>query len=254
MSNFRKLHGKHVLVIGGTSGIGRGVAIAAIHDGARVTIVGSSRATVDKAAGDIKSGIPSAQVNGISCDLNTYNLEDDLETLFDKIGHVDHVVMTAANSLPRQVNIQDLSVEDIQPANKRLEVMLLLAKVSSRHLPLSRHASLTFTSGSVADQPHPGCSVLAYMAQGTLGLVRGLALDMKPVRVNVVEPGYVLDTGLWLSVPTEQVELMRNTLADKNPTGSAGLVEDVAEAYIYIMRDGNCTGEIIKSRSGQHLT
>ncbi|KAJ3547687.1 hypothetical protein NM208_g1379 [Fusarium decemcellulare] len=253
MSSSRKLHGKHVLVIGGTNGIGRGVTLAAIQDGARVTVVGSLQATVDKAVKDIKINYPSAQVSGLSCDLNRDSLEEDLEILFDKIQGVDHIVMTAANSLPRQVPIQRIMAADIQPANRRLQVMILLAKVASRYLPSSRHSSLTFTSGSVADQPHAGCSVLAYMAQGTLGMVRGLALDMKPVRVNVVEPGYVLDTGLWSHVPVEQVAQLRSTLAEKNPTGSAGLVEDVAEAYVYVMKDGNCTGEIIKSRSGQQL-
>ncbi|KAI6754809.1 hypothetical protein HG530_012561 [Fusarium avenaceum] len=253
MSSTSKLYNKHVLVFGGTKGIGRGVAMKAIHDGAIVTVVGSSQATADEAAKLIRITYPSAQISGVGLDLRQDQLEQALEALFQKIGQVHHVVITATNSLPRHVPIQKYTLADLQPLHERLEVMVLLAKVASRHLPPSRYSSLTFTSGSIAEQPQPACSVLAFLAQGTTGFIRGLALDMKPVRVNVVEPGYVLDTGLWAGIPVEQVMSLRDSLVSKNPTGSEGLVEDVAEAYLYLMKDGNCTGETIKSRSGQHL-
>ncbi|KAF5610873.1 short chain dehydrogenase [Fusarium tjaetaba] len=249
----QKLRGKHVLIIGGTSGIGRGVAIAAIRDAAHVTVVGSSQATADKAVHYIKSEFPEAKISGYGCDLDLDSLEYDLQGLFDKIDTVDHVVMTAANSHPRQTSIQAITSQELGLANKKLQAMVTLAKVASRRLPPSRHSSLTFTSGSIADQPQPGCSVLAYIAQGMLGLVRGLALDMKPVRVNLVKPGYVLDTGLWSQIPDEQKWNVREELVRKNPTASEGLVEDVAEAYVYLMKDGNCTGEVVSTRSGQHL-
>lgn len=248
-----KLYNKHVLIFGGTKGIGRGVAVKAIQDGAKVTVVGSSQATTDEATKEIKSTYPSAQISGVGFDLRQDKLEEALEALFQNIGQVHHVVITASNSLPGHVSIQKYTLADLQPLHERLQVMVLLAKVASRHLPLSRYSSLTFTSGSIADQPQPACSVLAFLAQGMVGFIRGLALDMKPVRVNVVEPGYVLDTGLWAVVPVDHVKSLRESLASKNPTGSEGLVEDVAEAYLYLMKDGNCTGETIKSRSGQHL-
>ncbi|KAL9561595.1 hypothetical protein ACKAV7_014151 [Fusarium commune] len=253
MSGSEKLRGKHVLVIGGTNGIGRGVALAAIQGAAHVTVVGSSQATADKAVKYIKSEFPTAHISGFSCDLDKDSLEEDLEALFDKIDPVDHIVTTAANSHPRQTSIQTMTAQELGVANRKLHAMVILAKVASRRLPLSRHSSLTFTSGSIADQPQPGCSVLAYIAQGMVGLARGLALDMKPVRVNVVKPGYVLDTGLWSQIPDEQRSKVRDTLVNKNPTASEGLVEDVSEAYVYLMKDGNCTGEVVNTRSGQHL-
>ncbi|KAF5963128.1 short chain dehydrogenase [Fusarium coicis] len=253
MSSSQKLLGKHVLVIGGTSGIGRGVALAAIRDAAHVTVVGSSQATADKAVTYIKSEIPEANISGYHCDLDLDSLEVDLEALFDQIDPVDHIVMTAANSHPCQTSIQAITIQYLGFANRKLQAMVILAKVASRRLPASRHSSLTFTSGIIADQPQPGCSVLAYIAQGMLGFVRGLALDMKPVRVNLVKPGYVLDTGLWSQIPDEEKSNVRDELVRKNPTGSEGLVEDVSEAYLYLMKDGNCTGEVVSTRSGQQL-
>ncbi|KAF4415923.1 short chain dehydrogenase [Fusarium acutatum] len=253
MPGSEKLRGKHVLVIGGTNGIGQGVALAAIRSVAHVTIVGSSQATADRAVNYIKSQFPTAQISGFCCDLDKNSLEEDLEALFDKIDPVHHIVMTAANSHPHQTSIQTMTAQEIEVANRKLQAMVTLACVASRRLPLSRHSSLTFTSGSIADQPQLGCSILAYIAQGMVGFVRGLALDMKPVRVNVVKPGYVLDTGLWSQIPDEQRAKVRDTLANKNPTASGGLVEDVAEAYVYLMKDGNCTGEVVNTRSGQHL-
>ncbi|KAM0273157.1 hypothetical protein ACHAQH_008448 [Verticillium albo-atrum] len=253
MATYNKLSGTHVLVIGGTKGIGRGVAEAAIEAGARVTVVASTQNSVDAAVSAIRSKYLSSLISGISCDLSKASVEADLDALFEQIGEINHVVVTASNSLPSILPVQEMTADDMRTGHARVVVSMLIAKCAARHLPRHRASSLTFTSGSVADQPQPGYSLLGFLARGTEGLVRGLALDLQPVRVNVVEPGYILDTGLWSGVPPEQVSAMRKNLEEKMPTGSAGQVEDVAEAYIYCMKDRNCTGETIKSRAGQHL-
>lgn len=100
----------------------------------------------------------------------------------------------------------------------------------------------------------PGWSVTAFVASGLLGLARNLAMDLKPVRVNAVEPGFV-DTGLWESTgfTPEQKAVELKKVAEKVPTGRPGQVEDVAEAYLYLMKDRNATGEIVKTRSGSNL-
>ncbi|KAH7019726.1 short chain dehydrogenase [Ilyonectria destructans] len=254
MSKYNKLYGKHVLILGGTKGIGYGVAEAAIENGARVTIVGSSRDSADTAVSKLRATYPLAQISGLSCDLSKSSVEADLEVIFQQVGQINHVVFTATNSLPGMVAVQNLMPEDMEAGHMRLVVTLIVAKLAARHLPHDRDSSLTLTSGVVAEQPHPGCCLLAYLAEGTKGLIRALALDLKPLRTNVVEPGYVLDTGLWSGFTDEYMSTFRSKLAGKMPTGSAGMVEDVAEAYIYCMKDRNCTGEVVKTRSGQHLT
>lgn len=254
MAKYNKLAGKHVLVIGGTRGIGRGVVEASLEAGARVTLAGSSQRSADAAVAEITAEYPGAAVTGVGCDLSGEDTaEDNLESLFAGAGPIDHVVSTAADALTLGA-LQDLTPALVRAASQmRLLVPALVGKVAARHLAPTRACSLTLTTGGIADKPAPGWSLVAYFAAGLTALARNLALDMAPIRVNAVEPG-IVDTGLWDAnmTPDQKAALMAQ-FAKKLPTGLAGQVEDVAEAYLYAMRDGNCSGEIIKTRGGDHL-
>ncbi|KAI8958146.1 NAD(P)-binding protein [Daldinia sp. FL1419] len=257
MAKYNKLAGKHVLVIGGSSGIGRGVVEGSIEAGARVTLSGSSPKSAATALAEVKAAYPTAQVASIVCDLSKDSMEDDLEALFveaKKPQPIDHVVLTAADSL-LIADVPDITLEKIrQVAHFRMELPLLLGKVVARHLAKSNECSLTISTGGIADQPSPRWSIIAYAAAGLTGLTRNLAVDLKPLRVNAVEPGFVI-TGLWaaMGLTAEQVEAQAKAIAEKMPTGRAATVEDVAEAYLYLMKDRNATGEIVKTRSGANL-
>ncbi len=82
--------------------------------------------------------------------------------------------------------------------------------------------------------------------------MRNLALDLKPIRVNLINPGGV-ETELWNFVPEQQRKGMLEDLGKKCATGSVGRVEDVAEAYLYCMKDRNVTGSVINSNGGHYL-
>jgi NAD(P)-dependent dehydrogenase (short-subunit alcohol dehydrogenase family) len=113
-------------------------------------------------------------------------------------------------------------------------------------------SSITLTTGSVAERPHENWSVVASYASGLHGMTRALALDLKPIRVNLVSPGG-LDSELWSHMPSSDRENMYKYWAERNPTGHAGRVEEVAEAYLWLMKDTNVTGRIAASDSGAML-
>lgn len=93
-SKYQKLHNKHVLVIGGTSGLGFGVAEASLASGAHVTVSSSNQSRVDSTVQNLKSSFPQATVAGHVCDLSKPTCEKDIEALFEKVGKVDHIVFT----------------------------------------------------------------------------------------------------------------------------------------------------------------
>lgn len=85
-------------------------------------------------------------------------------------------------------------------------------------------------------------------------MARNLALELKPVRVNVVMPGLV-DTEMWETETTpDEREAMFKFMQGKLPTGRIATADDVAEAYIYLMKDRNITGRVITTDSGTSLT
>jgi NAD(P)-dependent dehydrogenase (short-subunit alcohol dehydrogenase family) len=83
-------------------------------------------------------------------------------------------------------------------------------------------------------------------------LTRNLALDIKPIRVNLISPG-AIDTERWDSLPPGQKEAVLASFTTKVTTGQVGQVEDVVEAYLYAMKDQNLTGTVISTNGGQLL-
>ncbi|KAI8627929.1 short-chain dehydrogenase [Xylariaceae sp. FL1651] len=261
MAKYNKLAGKHIVVIGGSKGIGRGVVEAALESGARVTLSGSSQASADAAVSSIRAEYPSAQrqLVGLGCDLSQTTVEQDLDALLRRAaelgGEIDHIVYTAADHLTLG-KLQDLTPEvALKAAQMRFLAPVMMGKVAERHLAAAgKDKSLILTTGSIASNPVKDWSLIAYFAAGITGLTRNLALDLSPIRVNAVEPG-VVNTGLWDSSfkSVEEREAALREQFKHLPVGKPASVEEVAEAYMYLLRDSNATGEVLKTRGGLHL-
>lgn len=85
-------------------------------------------------------------------------------------------------------------------------------------------------------------------ATALLGMTRNLALDLAPIRVNLVQPGST-DTELW----GDHREKAREFWKGKALLGKVGIPEEVGEAYVYLMRDWNATGSFVDSNGGSLL-
>ncbi|KAK0656253.1 hypothetical protein B0T16DRAFT_384993 [Cercophora newfieldiana] len=254
-NTYRKLQDKHVLVIGGSSGIGFAVAEAALSSGANITISSSNQAKVDQAVASLASQYPDRSVHGIASDLSKPSVEGDITSLFEtaqRTATINHVVYTAADSLSLG-GLGTVTAGSIQKAaHMRMVVPILVAKVAARYLPKTNLSSLTITTGSVAERPGKGWAVISYFAGGLVSLTRALAVDLAPVRVNAVQPG-VVDTGLWDYMEEEQKAVFVKGIEEKTLTGKFASVQDVAEAYLWLLRDGNATGTVAGTDGGSLL-
>jgi NAD(P)-dependent dehydrogenase (short-subunit alcohol dehydrogenase family) len=139
-----------------------------------------------------------------------------------------------------------------QAGQIRFFAPLLLAKFLPTYLKPSYKSSYTITTGAVSEKPIPNWSVIGSYAGGHHSMVRGLALDMRPIRVNGVSPGAV-DTELWDSHGEEQKEKIMQAMGSKMATGRVGRPEDVAETYLGILRDLNMDGSMIRTDGGGML-
>ena len=252
-----KLQGSRVLIIGGSSGIGFCTAEACLEHGARVTIASSNTSRVENAVSKLQSLYPSVKssIYGQTVDLSKpETLESELKTLFEQTvkemggEKLDHVIFTAGDALAT-MKLADITMDSILKAGQiRFFAPLLAAKLIPQYVENSHKSSYIITTGSISERPMPDWSVIGSFAGGHHSMVRNLALDMKPIRVNGVSPG-VVDTELW-KMPQEKKEQLMEQMSKKMATGTPGRPEWVAESFLGIMRDYNMTGAMIRTDGG----
>ena len=254
-----KLRNNCVLIIGGSSGIGYGVAEACLELGCTVIISSASASRVDASISSLQEAYPSvmSRIFGHAYDLsNPETLDSNIVSLFEKAvqeadGQLDHVIYTAGDALSISP-LEKVTLENIQQAGMvRFNAPLIVAREAAKYLKKSNTSSYTITTGLVSEKPLQDWVIVGCYAGGNHTMARGLALDMKPIRVNAVSPGAV-DTTLWKMPDQEKQEAFRKWEA-KMATGRVGQVEDVAEAYLYCMKDRNLTGSVISTNGGALL-
>jgi len=254
-----KLQNTHILIIGGSSGLGYTAAEACIEHGAYVTISSSNPTRISTAISKLQAAYPSvsSRISGHACDLGSEDLlESNITSLLSAATNnntlkLDHVVYTAGDPLA-MMSLADASIAKIKQAGcVRFFGPLMVGKLAPAYMNTSSRSSITLTTGSVSQKPNPGWTIVGAFATGLHGMMRGLALDLKPLRVNLISPGAV-DTELWAGLGEEAKQGMFKAIAGKLPTGRVGKAEDVAEAYLYVMKDGNVTGSVV-STNGGHL-
>ena len=253
-----KLHDSRVLVLGGTSGIGFCVAEAALEHGAHVCICGSKQAKLEKAIARLRSAYPDSadKVSGHVCDLSQpESLESNLDTVLrfaTAEAKIDHIVFTSGDAL-KITPVSEATVETIlKVGNIRFLGPLMLAKLAPKYLSAGPKSSITLTGGSMSRKPTKNWTLIAAWGSGVEGMTRGLAVDLAPVRVNMVSPGAV-HTELFDDIPKERLEGVLQGFRDGTLLDQVGTPENLAEAYLYPMKDQFVTGKIFESDGGRLL-
>ncbi|KAL7622485.1 hypothetical protein AAE478_007992 [Parahypoxylon ruwenzoriense] len=245
------IKGQNILVIGGSSGIGAAVAKLAAAEGAEVSIASSNASRVEAATKKIQDAVPGARVRGYVCDVNHDDAESSLEKLLaDVVGAagrpLDHIAYTA-----NQLNVRPVSEVSAGYLRDSVQftyvVPFLIGKLAPRYVSGASASSLTFTSGRVADRPVKGAAVASGFGAALAGATRGLALDLAPIRVNLVSPGAV-DTEL-LGTGEKRAQMVE-IMTKMSLLGRIAQPEEVAEAYIYLMKNTNSTGSCVNSNGG----
>lgn len=239
------LHEQHVVVVGGSSGIGFGVAEALLREGASVTIVGRTEEKLSSARERLGTG---DRLRTIAADVTD---EDQVRRLFEGTGRFDHLVVTRGVP-PLAAPVEAL---DLGAALRFIDVMVVSALSLTKHAvpKLRRGGSITFTSGISKDKPGiPGGSLVAAVA-GSMGyMARALALELAPTRVNVVSPGWV-ETPMWDELVGPAKEQIWSAMAQRVPAGRIAKPADVAKAYTFLLSSELTTGIVLDIDGGHAL-
>jgi NAD(P)-dependent dehydrogenase (short-subunit alcohol dehydrogenase family) len=239
----KTLQGKKVVILGGSSGIGLATARAAADDGAEVVVTSSGKDKVARAVASL-GGRATGEVA---------NLVDEGETraLFERVGALDHLVFTAGESLI----IGPLATTDLGAVRKAFELRVFGAMTAAKHAAarIRPGGSIVLTHGIAGARPQSGWSVGASVCGAMDALTRALAVELAPVRVNAVSPGFVR-TPLWGNIPETEREALFREAGRKLPVGRVGEADEIAEAYVYLMRNGFSTGQTVIVDGGGVLT
>ena len=233
---------KRVVIIGGTSGIGLATAHAAIDAGAHVVIASSRQSSVDAALGEL-----SADTTGRALDVLDTSA---VQGFFDEIGAFDHLAYTAGESL-RLLPVDGMDLDQARGFFQvRFFGALNAVSIAAQHIRPG--GSITLTSGSARTRPGAGWSVASSLCGATTSLAGALAVELAPLRVNVVEPG-IVRSPLWSGMSADDQQAMYDQQAELLPAGRVGEVEDVAQAFLYSMRQTFMTGTSIPVDGGALL-
>lgn len=237
--------GNKIIVVGGSSGMGFGVAQAALAKGAEVIIVGRSPERLAQAAEDLAC---ADRVRTIAADVTS---EDEVRHLFEIAESFDHLFVSAASNLAYQP-IREFDLDDARKTiDAKLIAALLLSKYAARQI--NEHGSITFTAGIAAERPMPTAALVAAVNGGLFSFTYALALGLAPVRVNAISPGWI-DTPIWeTSALAANKPAAFEQMAQRLPAGRIGCPSDIGHAVIFLMENGFTTGTILPVDGGHRL-
>lgn len=235
------LGGKVVVVIGGSSGIGLAAAQQALEAGARVVIGGRSGEKLERANERLGGRARTSVVDATR--------EDEVRAFFKDIGELDHLVTTVGGgAMGRFVDL------DPAAARSAFDGKFWGQYYAARHAAARIRAggSITLFSGIASRKPMPGMGVVAAINGAVEALCRALAVELAPVRVNVVSPGLVA-TPAYDRMPEAQRQGMFNAVAGSLPVKRVGAPEDIAHTVLYLLENGYTTGTVVDIDGGHRL-
>jgi NAD(P)-dependent dehydrogenase (short-subunit alcohol dehydrogenase family) len=242
MQNGKSLEKRRVVIIGGSSGIGLAVAKEAASQGANVVIVSSKAERVQEAVRSI-----GGDVRGQAVDVSD---EKAVESFFTSLGVFDHLVFTAGDSL----QLHELAETDLKQARRAFELRYwsVLAAVKYGSPQIRNGGSIVLTTGVAGRRPHAGWVIAASVCGTIEALTRALAIELAPIRVNAVSPG-VVRTNLWQNMISSEREQLYESVGKRLPVGRVGEAHDIAQAFLFLMKEGFSTGQTVVVDGGTVL-
>jgi NAD(P)-dependent dehydrogenase (short-subunit alcohol dehydrogenase family) len=216
-----------IVIIGGTSGIGR--AIAESYAARERTVVVACR---DAGRAQAIAGEIGGDTTGIAVDLaHPAGIAAQLGGVRD----VQHLVLSAIDRDDNRA--REYNLEGAQ----RLVTMKLVGYTEAIHvlLPaLREHASILLFGGLAKDRPYPGSTTVSTVNGGVTGMVHTLATELAPIRVNALHPGIVGDSPAWEGKPPAVLEAVRA----RTPLGRLVTMSEVAGAAAFLLENGAVNG------------
>jgi len=235
-----ELLGQTVVVIGGSAGIGFQTALRARGEGAKVILTARDPERLKRAASEVDALSTAA-----------FDASDPvaIERFFRDLPMIDHVMVTAGR--PHYGRLADLDFAKIRDliGEHLLQALYVARNATSKVRP---GGTLIFMGGTGGRRPALGMSIAGAVTAALPSLTANLALEIEPVRVNLIAAGFV-DTPLSADLLGDQLEKRRNQLRTTLPIGRVVGPADVAALAVHIMTNTALTGATYDIDGGQQF-
>jgi NAD(P)-dependent dehydrogenase (short-subunit alcohol dehydrogenase family) len=231
------LEGQRVVVVGGTSGMGLATVRATAAAGAEVVAAG--RRPV--AQREPVPGVQAAEVDVTD--------EQSVRRLFQRVGELDHLLVTASAGTPGAFVDQDLTTARSFMDGKFFGSWMCARYAAPR---LRAEGSITFVTGGAVVRPPAHGSMITAAFAALEALTRALAIELGPRRVNAIRPGYT-DSDMWSFLSRTERDELRRRVAEAMPVKRMGTPDDVAHAAVFLMTNRQVTGAVLEVTGGETL-
>lgn len=229
-----------IVVIGGTSGIGRELAASLVARGDRVVLSGRDADRAASVAAELGD-----RASGIAVDLSE---PEGLGTQLAGVGDVHGLVLAAVERDANTVRDYDIA------RARRLVTLKLIGYTEVVHALLgrlveSRETGIVLFGGRAKDAPYPGSTTVSTINGGIDGLTRTMALELAPMRVNAIHPGIIGDSPFWAG-KTAAVD----AYASRTPGGELATMADIVSATTFLLDNHGISGSSLDVDRGWRLT
>jgi NAD(P)-dependent dehydrogenase (short-subunit alcohol dehydrogenase family) len=233
---------QHVVIIGGTSGIGLGTARRLAGDGYRVTIAGRNEDRLAAAREALDGKVEARPLDARD--------KARVSAFFEAVGPLDHLVLAQGSGR----GMGPFATLDLAEVRGGFEDKVLshLSCAQTALPTIQKDGSITFISAVSAEMAAPGTAGLAAV-NGALAVVTPvLAAELRPLRVNAVTPG-VVDTPWWDFMDADQRRAAFAQFAGRTPVGRVGAPDDIAKAIAFLIGNDFVTGHVLTCDGGIRL-
>jgi NAD(P)-dependent dehydrogenase (short-subunit alcohol dehydrogenase family) len=225
-----------VAVIGGNRGIGREIAKHYADAGHEVTITCTDASRAPEAASEI-----GGRTTGLALDLTK---PEEIGGALSSVGPVRYLVIAAIDRDDNRVREYDIT------GAIRLATLKLVGYTEVVHTLIDRlgsESSIVLFGGLAKDRPYPGSTTVSTVNGGVVGMVRTLATELAPIRVNALHPGIVGDSPFWSGKSLDHV-------VARTPTGRLATMADIVGAVSFLLENAAVNGIDLRVDGGWMIT
>ena len=229
------INGKKALVFGGTSGIGLATVQQLSDLGAEVIAIGRDNSKITE--------MP-ANTTARKCDVLD---KEAVQALYAECGPFD-ILVSAATGGGRAVGpFSEMGMDGYQASFAKLWGYTNVVRYGLEHMPQT--GAIVLVSGSPARNCNPGQVAISSVGGAVEAMVRGVAKEIKPIRINVMSPGLV-DTPMWGAFEGEALEAHYKKLTQNNLIPRVGTAAEQAQGIIFLIQNDFVTGTTVDVDGG----